>query len=1355
MQDRERYAQDPNRPQPAHRTPHISPRSRRPRRLNLDPFRVALWAVLLALSVIHVTPAPAATDDTIKGAIAQYFSGHVVDAVDSLTKALAKSTNNQDQYKIADVLMDVCTRTYQYQCLAQSGPRFVEIARALDNPRLTGPKIAYVVVAEWLLAGDVHWIEANAGDDFSLKFADSLSDPAFAARLYILNARLDLARGHDDAAMDYVSRAFAALLHIDTTTDRYDIAVTLTELIDLLDQCHDTVRAFRWFDITGRFIEATLSKDEFEYARFLAVKQALTSHFGDTAAYDAATGEVAARVARLQLPADQKDYWLADTAATKAAIAAVAGQFDAARRALADDPLAATKPAILRRGRFANREELLYALVETFVDVLANRTPDPRWLPLFAQDPTWPMGAAEAPVTAAYRTFASGLLELATDKARGRAAIVDAARSWLDTFERNFAASQSAFPLPSFVDRIAFGLLFALQTHGVAIDGDLLVRAMELLNRNPRYALSDTLAELSAQPTEEGRRLIHSALRLEDQQANWQAAKLKDLVARIAARAPFDPRNFGPQMAMAGFVHARERLLAAAGGGAGTPAPRPKLPSLAELQAALHGDEALLGYAVGSFGGLKICVRHDGLWTAPIAANPQQLRVDVKLLTAALTSEDPPSDVNDAQYPVASAVRLYHLYFDGLAGCTSGVHHLVFIPPTDMAGVPLAALLTDAPPRRGNGYDLGAAKWLFRDFDISYVTSVQNFISARRLAAQPAGPLMMLGVGDPRLHAADGQVVNKALADLDELPDTATELSSVAKVLTGDHVDLLLGKAATEEAVRAKPLGDYQVIEFATHGLIRGDLPGLSQAALVLTPGSSEDGFNDGLLTATEIANLTLHARVAVLSACNTANFDLGLLATQVQGLTSAFAVAGVPTTIASLWPVESGTSERLMVSFYTHLKAGTASVADALRQAMIDTIHDAPSPAFRHPRFWAPFIALGDGGARLDVTPHPAAVDNAVGVTPDVGGIASAVAAGGDLIASAIGPPTDGHPTSLIERRTADGKTAWEINDATVSPGDIVSSGDQVVAAGYAWTGPAGPTLRGISADGHVAWRTTLPPPLDKAVIRAIAALPAGNVAALLQPFNAGGSAEPTLLIVDSGGQEIARTTMSLPPSSQAMLGARLVYANGALWAAINGPRRLEPAAQRDDFGLFAGCWAGGGVLWLRVDPRTLAIQAKNFAPGEMVDDLLVDDGRVLYAGARQRACSAAGETALIGVLQSDLSVQTLWQASDAADSHAESVRRVGADLIAAVRTARALNVREFEPAGAPDAKPDPKRLNAETDTFAEASLVRLTADGKPVDTRYFDFGLPASPNGIAVLDHGYAVYGDVGLNPWIATIP
>ncbi|MBV8538364.1 MAG: CHAT domain-containing protein, partial [Alphaproteobacteria bacterium] len=839
----------------------------------------------------------------------------------------------------------------------------VEGVKAIYPPAVAAPKAAYVIVSERLLAGDTAWIQAHVGEDFALKIADPVGNPAFAARLYVLNARLHLRLGHYDKALDDVSRALAVALHIDTQTNRYDIAVSLTELIEILAECHDSVRALRWLDITGRFIEATLSQDEFEFARFLYVKQSLASHFADPTVYERAVADGRARVARLQIPADQRDYWLADDGSAAAAIAAVNGPFDEAREALRTHPFADRKSEILSRGAFANNEELLYALVDTFVEVLANHTPDQRWTPLFAREPAWPTGVPEAAMIAAYRKFGIGFLDLAVDKARARGMITDAAKAWLDAFEQSYGASTATFPLPNFVDRIAFGLMLALQARNQAVDGDLLIRAVELLNRNPRYALSDALAGLSSQTTEEGRRLIHSALRLADQQSEWEVRKLQDLVARIAAHGPFDAHDVGPLSAMADFIRTRERLAAAVAATPGATGARARLPSLAELQAALGEDEALVSYSAGAFGGIKICVRRTSLESVPIVVEPSQLRVDVKLLTAALTATFAPSDVNDSQYPVASAVRLYHLYFDGLAGCMAGVRHLIFVPPADMAGVPLAALLEEAPPRSAAGFDLGAAKWLFLDFDISYVTSVQNFLSARRLAARPPGDRMLLGLGDPRLRAVNVP----ALADLRDLPETAFELTAIGKLLAGDRVDIRLGRNATEAAFRAMPLADYQIIQFATHGLIRGDVPGLAQAALVLTPVNSEDRRNDGLLTATEIADLNLRARLVVLSACNTANVDLSLLASQVQGLTTAFAVSGVPTTIAALWPVESATSERLMIAFYTHLRTGSSTVAAALRGAMADVLHGARSPAYRHPRFWAPFIALGDGGTKIE----------------------------------------------------------------------------------------------------------------------------------------------------------------------------------------------------------------------------------------------------------------------------------------------------------------------------------------------------------------------------------------------------
>jgi CHAT domain len=50
-----------------------------------------------------------------------------------------------------------------------------------------------------------------------------------------------------------------------------------------------------------------------------------------------------------------------------------------------------------------------------------------------------------------------------------------------------------------------------------------------------------------------------------------------------------------------------------------------------------------------------------------------------------------------------------------------------------------------------------------------------------------------------------------------------------------------------------------------------GDLPGLAEPALMLTPPAQATADDDGLLTASKIANLKLDADWVVLSACNTA----------------------------------------------------------------------------------------------------------------------------------------------------------------------------------------------------------------------------------------------------------------------------------------------------------------------------------------------------------------------------------------------------------------------------------------------------------------------------------------------------
>ena len=80
----------------------------------------------------------------------------------------------------------------------------------------------------------------------------------------------------------------------------------------------------------------------------------------------------------------------------------------------------------------------------------------------------------------------------------------------------------------------------------------------------------------------------------------------------------------------------------------------------------------------------------------------------------------------------------------------------------------------------------------------------------------------------------------------------------MASLFAKAKVRLLRREAATEEAFRLEPLSEFDVVHFATHGLVRQELPGLREPSLVFTPDPKGDAFNDGLLTASQIAALPL-----------------------------------------------------------------------------------------------------------------------------------------------------------------------------------------------------------------------------------------------------------------------------------------------------------------------------------------------------------------------------------------------------------------------------------------------------------------------------------------------------------------
>jgi CHAT domain-containing protein len=222
----------------------------------------------------------------------------------------------------------------------------------------------------------------------------------------------------------------------------------------------------------------------------------------------------------------------------------------------------------------------------------------------------------------------------------------------------------------------------------------------------------------------------------------------------------------------------------------------------------------------------------------------------------------------------------------------------------------------------------------------------------------------------PKLEGID----SAELAMLPRLPDTADELKSIALALRADASKVVyLGKQADEQTAKTIDLSRFKVVAFATHGLVPGELNGLTQPALALSSPDVTGAGGDGLLTLDEILGLKLDADWVVLSACNT-GAGAGAGAEAASGLGRAFFYAGTRALLVTNWSVNSLSARELVTDLFKRQaddpKLGRG---EALRQAMMALV-DGPGYigadgktefAYAHPLFWAPYSIIGDGGAR------------------------------------------------------------------------------------------------------------------------------------------------------------------------------------------------------------------------------------------------------------------------------------------------------------------------------------------------------------------------------------------------------
>lgn len=432
--------------------------------------------------------------------------------------------------------------------------------------------------------------------------------------------------------------------------------------------------------------------------------------------------------------------------------------------------------------------------------------------------------------------------------------------------------------------------------------------------------------------------------------------------------------------------------------------------SLAEAQAMLRPDEAVLMTMPGLFGYHLVLLTNDGISWERTSLSRLEINELSRRLAWDIGMEVEATGVELSQweaegegafpYDFETATRLYQEMVAPFEAQLEGKSHLYTLiggPPTR---IPFGVLTRSVPDGPSGAPDtLRSADWLADRFAMAKVPSLRTIAFLREgptAGNEDAGTRQaFIGVGNPSLAGSatsrgtggpgiragraptrsfsigrsalgSGSTADPdALRRLASLPGTEVELMAMWQEFGEPANALWLGDMATETNLRQADLS-ADLIVFATHGVMAGELLGLGEPGLILTPPSVASDSDDGYLSMSEIAARRIDAEWVILSACNTASPDgSGVGISGLSGLARAFLFAGARSLLVSHWPVRDDIAPELTVGAVRQSANDPGlSRAQALQQAMrtvrMDPRADSDNDTWAHPSAWAPFSYVG-----------------------------------------------------------------------------------------------------------------------------------------------------------------------------------------------------------------------------------------------------------------------------------------------------------------------------------------------------------------------------------------------------------
>jgi len=282
-------------------------------------------------------------------------------------------------------------------------------------------------------------------------------------------------------------------------------------------------------------------------------------------------------------------------------------------------------------------------------------------------------------------------------------------------------------------------------------------------------------------------------------------------------------------------------------------------------------------------------------------------------------------DEVSAKNYATNAFKVYQKIFAPLK--IASKQNIIIVPDGKLNFLPFEALVTQASAQGSNKFSEQQYLIQYHQISYQYSATIFNLLSNQVNEAQHNEVLAIAPVFEETAH---------------NLKYSEEEVSAIAKLFS---VESLMKNLAHKTNILPK-LNLHKVLHFCTHASGGGDSIN-KKAHIVL--------YNDTLFLE-ELYQQKINANLTVLSACetNVGKYEGG---EGVMSLSRAFAYAGCPSLVSTLWQVNEKSTKEIIVEFYKNLKQGNAK-DEALQKAKLHYLKNSEDA---NPYYWASLVAIGN----------------------------------------------------------------------------------------------------------------------------------------------------------------------------------------------------------------------------------------------------------------------------------------------------------------------------------------------------------------------------------------------------------